>query len=180
MPTLIAGIIAVIVLYAALSAFRAADPRLLARVVKIAGGVLCLAVAAFTGIRGQLAVAIPIGIFGLGLLGWSPFDSGLMGRRTGSGAGGGFEGEDHGGSSGGREDLKGDAAGRRRRTAADGKMTAQEAYEILGLKPGARRDEIVQAHRSLIKKIHPDQGGTTYLAARVNEAKDVLLRTHQH
>ena len=73
MPTLIAGVVAVIVLYPLLQMFRAANPAVLARAIKIGGGVVALAVAAFTGLRGELAVAIPLGIFGAGLLGWSPF-----------------------------------------------------------------------------------------------------------
>src|SRR5207237_9245160 len=73
MPTLIAGAVAVVVLYSLLQMFRAANPVVLARVIKIGGGIVALAVAAFTGLRGELAVAIPLGIFGAGLLGWSPF-----------------------------------------------------------------------------------------------------------
>ena len=56
-----------------------------------------------------------------------------------------------------------------------GKMTEEEAYQILGLQPRASPEEISRAHRSLIKKLHPDQGGTTYLSARINEARDVRL-----
>ena len=76
MPTLIAGVVAVVLLYLLLQMFRAANPVVLARGIKIAGGVTALAVAAFTGLRGELAVAIPLGIFGAGLLGWSPFGPG--------------------------------------------------------------------------------------------------------
>src|SRR3954469_24152581 len=89
MPTLIAGAVAVILLSSLLQMFRAANPVVLARSIKIGGGVLALAVAAFTGAKGELAVAIPLGLFGAGLLGWSPFGAagfsnigGLFGSST--------------------------------------------------------------------------------------------------
>jgi hypothetical protein len=240
MPTLIAGAVAVFLVYTLLQMFRAANPAVLARATKVVGGIVALAVAAFTGLRGELAVAIPIGIFGAGLLGWSPMGTsgfnyigGMFGGRGQRSAGqtsqvrsqfldmrldhdsGALNGQIVAGAYAGRsldefdlpqltamisgfdaesvsllesyldrrfpawrQNAQGDAAGGQRRATSGGKMTDEEAYQILGLQPGAGRDEIVRAHRSLMKKLHPDQGGSTYLAARVNEAKDTLLRTH--
>ena len=77
-----------------------------------------------------------------------------------------------------REHAQADAA-TGRGGAPRGPMTHEEAYQILGLQPGAEAEEIIRAHRTLMKRIHPDQGGTNYLAARVNEAKETLLGQHR-
>ena len=54
-------------------------------------------------------------------------------------------------------------------------MSRSEAYKVLGLEEGASEEAIRAAHRRLIQQTHPDKGGTNYLAAKINEAKDVLL-----
>jgi hypothetical protein len=64
----------------------------------------------------------------------------------------------------------------RRRNDRGGAMTRDQAYQILGLPQGASAEEVIRAHRSLMQKLHPDHGGSTALAAQVNQAKDVLLR----
>lgn len=64
---------------------------------------------------------------------------------------------------------------RQREAAAAGGMSRSEAYQVLGIEPGASDQEIKDAHRRLISNLHPDHGGSSYLAAKINQAKDILL-----
>ncbi len=237
MPTLFIGLLALILVVWLLKSFARSDPRYLIKAGKTAGGVVALAGAAFLGVRGQVFLAVPLGVTGLSLLGlqeWLPawirpyswpfgqkssgqvsrvrsnfvemtldHDTGAMsgtivaGRLKGTsldtlersmltGLLGEFDEESRNLLAAyldrrhprWREDVD-DGATAGRGATRSGKMSEEEAYQILGLQPGACADEIGRAHRSLMMKLHPDQGGSTYLAARVNEAKDVLLRRHQ-
>jgi hypothetical protein len=184
--------------------------------------------------RGRLDIAVPLGLTGLGLLGWLPWSMASLGSRTQKSTGqvsrvrsaflemeldhdtGAMRGRilagPHEGATldsldvatlvaclvdideesrallmayldrrepGWREHAKDGAATGTGRAWSSGKMTEEEAYQILGVHPGASAEDIGRAHRALMKKLHPDQGGSTYLAARVNEAKDILLRRHR-
>jgi hypothetical protein len=63
-----------------------------------------------------------------------------------------------------------------RQARGGGAMSRREALQVLGLAEGASEADIIRAHRALMKKFHPDHGGSTTLAARVNQAKDVLMQ----
>jgi len=234
MPVILGVAVLILLLWAA-NAFSKADPKQAARLLRTMGGAGALIFAAFLMFRGEIGVAVPIGLFGLGLLGWVSLWPATFGARTqkstgqtsrvrtaflemelehdsGTMRGRVLAGRRQGASldaldqptlldlfgeidsdsrdllaayldrkaPGWREHAQGDAAaGSGKGAARSGKMTEEEAYQILGIQSGASAQDITRAHRSLMKKLHPDQGGTTYLAARVNEAKDVLLRRHR-
>lgn len=235
MPEILLGIVVLVLGLWAVNAFSRADPKQAARLLRALGGGAALLFAAFLLFRGEIGVAVPVGVFGLGLLGWVSLwpagfgartqkstgrvsrvstafiemeldhDSGAMHGRVLAGrfAGASLDALDRAAligliaeidadsrellatyldrrEPGWRENSQRDAAaGGGTRPPPGGKMTEEEAYQILGIQAGASAEDITRAHRSLMKKIHPDQGGTTYLAARVNEAKDVLLRRHR-
>ena len=234
MVTLVFGALVLALALYAVKVFAKADPRQLVSITKKSGGVLALLGAGFLALRGQFAIAVPLGAAGLGLLGWLPMFPAGFGARTQKSPGqtsrvrsafidmeldhdtGAMRGHilagPHEGTeldaldvptlvsllagideesrallatyldrrdSGWREHAQGDAAAGRGTPPRGGPMTEQEAYQILGLEPGADADAISRAHRTLMKKLHPDHGGTNYLAARVNEAKDTLLRHHR-
>ena len=234
MPLLLGAVVLVLLLWA-VNAFSKADPKQAARLLRLIGGGAALLFAAFLLFRGEVGVAIPVGVFGLGLLGWISLWPAAFGRRTQRSPGqasrvsspflemeldhdtGAMRGRILSGRYEGvsldaldpqtligvlgdidddsrrllmayldrreprwREHAEGDAAaGQSAGASSGGKMTEEEAYQILGLQPGASAEEIGRAHRFLMKKLHPDQGGSTYLAARINQAKDVLLRRHR-
>jgi DnaJ-domain-containing protein 1 len=62
------------------------------------------------------------------------------------------------------------------RQSNSGTMSRDEALAVLGLKAGSTNDDIRNAHRRLMKDFHPDRGGSDYLAAKINQAKDILLQ----
>ncbi|HTW54320.1 MAG TPA: DnaJ domain-containing protein [Stellaceae bacterium] len=75
-----------------------------------------------------------------------------------------------------RDEFAGGATGGSPPPAGNADMTAAEAYEILGLAPGADETQIKAAHHRLMMQLHPDHGGTDYLATQINRARDVLLK----
>jgi DnaJ-domain-containing protein 1 len=74
-----------------------------------------------------------------------------------------------------QEDVAGARTGAPPPRGSSADVTVDEAYAILGLAAGATAQQIREAHRRLMKQLHPDHGGTDYLATKINRARDVLL-----
>jgi hypothetical protein len=114
-----------------------------------------LAAAFFLATRNHFETALALGAMGLGLLGKSHWFPNSPGQKPSSG----------------------EQASHSRTPQRPGvkKMERGEALKILGLKEGASADDIRDAHRRLIKSLHPDIGGSDYLASQINDAKAALL-----
>ena len=159
MPFIIMGLLAAGLIWWGLKTYG--DDKVLMEKLRKGGGVITLGFAVVLLLKGRIDMAV--GLAGLGF--WL-----LSGSVAGL-----FQTQANGGPTAGSETNQGNGdTGRPQHSASTG-LTKEEAYEVLGLQAGASEEAILQAHRELIKKIHPDQGGSTYLAARVNQARDRLL-----
>ena len=128
-------------------------PKLTPALVQKLAGAGLMAFSGLLLLRGEISIATGLFVFGAGLYGKSAlFPSGMNFGQTAS------------------------SQPPPQHPPARGSMSRDEALQVLGLKSGASPDEIKQTHKRLIKDFHPDKGGSDYLAAKINEAKDVLLR----
>lgn len=228
---LIAGVVIVGGLWL-IRKFAKATPGQASALTRQVGGVACIAAAGFLTLRGQAAIATPLFVFGLGMMGKSTlFPSGFPWERKSPGQtsrvrtsvigmeldhdSGRMDGEVLTGPSKGKRlsslsdaelqslhrlcagagdqslplleawldrtkpswrEAWGGQQGERKAQAPSGKMSEEEAFAVLGLKPGAKSEEIRLAHRRLMKEFHPDKGGSDYLASKINQAKERLLQ----
>jgi len=154
MLPLAAGLVALLLGIFLLGSFLRADMRELAiRLKRIGGVVLALGTIGLLA-TGRVGFAVLAGSIAWALLSGQPLPN-FGGRFGGSGS----------------DSARSGAANRA------GRMSRSEALSLLGLSEGASKEEIIAAHRRLIQQTHPDKGGTNYLAAKINEAKDTLLRS---
>ncbi|GAB4137954.1 MAG: hypothetical protein Tsb0016_03550 [Sphingomonadales bacterium] len=147
MPWLLLGLVALIAIVGVLRWAAYADIRQIKRVLWLTAAAAGLALAVFLAISGRFAAALPF-IIPI-FFAWRRLPR--MNRQNGP-----RQAPPPGASRGG--------------------MSIEEAREILGVDANATAPEITAAHRRLIAKLHPDHGGSNYLAAKLNEAKDLLLK----
>jgi len=152
MTPVIVGLIALVVVLLLAAAYSRAKPRDLATGIRFSGGLLLGLVTIALAVTGRVGLAF-LAAAGAWVLIAGTAPPWLRPPQGGPG--------------GQREFPPG------RRGVA---MSRAEALKVLGLEEGATEEQIRAAHRRLILQIHPDKGGTSYLAAKINEAKDVLLR----
>ena len=154
MPALLAGLALLGLLMLLARGYTGASPRSLARGFRLSGGVLLALLTIALAVTGRIGFAFLTGGGAWFLLfGSTPPWLRTYGPGPGPGQGRGSSGPPRSGT-----------------------MSRAEALTVLGLEEGASDEEIRAAHRRLILQTHPDKGGTNYLAAKINEAKDVLSR----
>src|SRR4051812_32360373 len=155
MPALLAGLALLGLLLLLARGYTGTNPRSLARGFRLSGGVLLALLTVALLVTGRVGFAFLTGGGAWFLLFGStpPWLRNYGPYGAGPGPGPGTSGPPRGQT-----------------------MSRAEALTVLGLREGASDQEIRAAHRRLIQQTHPDKGGTDYLAAKINEAKDVLLR----
>lgn len=126
---------------------------------------LCLVTAVFLAVRGQLGGAAAFATGAMALYGRYRWIKGIFDRIAGIGGAASRGNTGHGGANRGN-------GGRARNASV---ASEDEARAVLGLKPDADREAVLAAHKRLMRLVHPDRGGTDYLAAKINQARDILL-----
>ena len=155
MPALLAGLV-LLGLLLLVRRYAGANPRSLTKGVRLSGAIMLALLTVALAISGRVGFA-----FLTAGLAWLLLFGSTAPWRKAHDAGGGRPG----------------AGEQRSRTGPrSGAMARAEALKVLGLEEDASNEAIRVAHRRLILQTHPDKGGTSYLAAKINEAKDVLLR----
>jgi hypothetical protein len=148
MGALIAGIAVLLLLLLLVQSFAAADVKSLAKALRIVAGTIVALLAAGLALAGRIFFALIAASIAAAIFTGGPMPWSRFGNKASGGA-----------------------TWRPRSSA----MSKEEALKVLDLEAGASADDIRAAHRRLILQTHPDKGGSNYLAAQINQAKDVLL-----